>query len=121
MNMKVLTTSASEQTFKVIPREYVTSLSADIRDDSSNTTTNYTSLTGTESQNHLQVAITFDPILKEGRFYDMVLKKNDGTIIYKDKIFCTDQGIDQTSNEEYTVNSGTYTSDTSFDNDFIII
>jgi hypothetical protein len=51
----------------------------------------------------------------------MVIKKNDGTIIYKDKIFCTDQGIDQTSNEEYTVNSGTYTSDTSFDNDFIII
>jgi hypothetical protein len=119
--MKVLTTSSSEQTIKVIPREYVTSLSADITDDSTNTTTTYSSITSTESHNHLQVPITFSPVLKEGRYYDMVLKKGDGTIIYKDKIFCTDQGIDQTQNEEYSVNDSVYTTDTSFDNDFIIL
>lgn len=119
--MKVLTTSGSSQTFKVIPREYVTSATMLIRDDSTNTTTTYSSLTPSTSENHLQIPVTFSPVLKEGRFYDMTLKNSGGSIIYKDKIFCTDQGIDQTQDQEYTVNSGTYTSDTSFDNDFIII
>jgi hypothetical protein len=119
--MKVLTTSATEQIFKIIPREYVTSIDVDITDDSSNVTTNYTGITSTETVNHLQVPITFSPVLKEGRFYDMVVKKTDGSIIYKDKIFCTDQAIDQTQDQEYSVNSGQYTSDTSYDNDFIIL
>lgn len=117
--MKVLSTSSGVQTFKVIPREYVSTLSMQITDDSSKNTTTYSSLTGTEVQNHLQISVTFDPILKGGRFYDMVLKKQDNTIIYKDKIFCTDQDI--ASNQEYTVNSNEYTSDTSYDNDFIIL
>ncbi len=119
--MKVLKTTSAEQTFKVIPREYVTNITLDITDDSSNTTTSYTSITATENTNHLQIPVTFNPVLKEGRFYDMVVKKTDGSIIYKDKIFCTDQTINQSSNQEYTVHSGTYTSDTSFDNDFIIL
>ena len=52
------------------------------------------------------------------------MKCNENTsnkIIYKDKIFCTVQGVDQTQNEEYTVNKDVYTSDTSYDNDFIIL
>ena len=63
----------------------------------------------------------FSPVLTEGRFYDLVVKNTADKIIYKDKIFCTDQAVDQTQDQEYTVNSGVYTSDTSFDNDFIII
>ena len=119
--MKVLTTSASEQKFKVIPREYITGDSTMlIREDSSNVTTTYNP-TLTTSVNHLQIANTFSPVLVEGRYYDLTLQKTDGTVIYKDKIFCTDQGIDQTQDEEYTVNSSVYTTDTSFDNDFIII
>ena len=51
----------------------------------------------------------------------MVLKNVSNEIIYTDKIFCTAQDIDQTQNQEYTVNSGQYISDTSFDNDFIIV
>tara|TARA_R110002049_G_scaffold202460_1_gene372975 strand:- start:2370 stop:2735 length:366 start_codon:yes stop_codon:yes gene_type:complete len=121
MNMKVLTTSATAQTFKVIPREYVTSATMLVRDDSTNVTTTYTGLTPSISVNHLQVSNTFSPVLVEGRHYDLTIKKTDGTIIYKDKAFCTDQAIDQTQDQEYTVNSGEYKSDTSFDNDFIII
>lgn len=117
--MKVLSTNSGEQTFKVIPREYVTTLSMSITDDSTKDTTTYSSLIGTEINNHLQIGVTFNPVLKEGRFYDMVLKKEDNTIIYKDKIFCTNQDI--ASNQEYTVNSNEYTSDTSYDNDFIIL
>lgn len=119
--MKVLTTSALAQTFKIIPREYVTSATMLITDDSTNDTITYTGLTPAVSINHLEVSNIFNPVLKEGRYYDMTFKKIDGTIIYKDKIFCTDQAIDQTQNQEYTVNSGVYTSDTSHDNDFIIL
>jgi hypothetical protein len=119
--MKVLTTTASAQTFKIIPREYVTTATMLITDDSTNTTTTYASITPTVSTNHLQINQAFSPVLKEGRFYDLVLKNTSNKIIYKDKIFCTVQGVDQTQNEEYTVNKDVYTSDTSYDNDFIIL
>jgi hypothetical protein len=121
IDMKVLTTSASAQTFKIIPREYATTATMLITDDSTNTTTTYASITPTVSTNHLQISQAFSPVLKEGRFYDLVLKNTSNKIIYKDKIFCTVQGVDQTQNEEYTVNKDVYTSDTSYDNDFIIL
>lgn len=119
--MKVLTTSGSAQTFKVIPREYVTTATAVLTDDSTNTVKTYSSINCTTSNNHLSVPITFSPVLVEGRYYDLVLKNTSNKIIYLDKIFCTDQGVNQESNEEYTINKNEYTSDTSFDNDFIII
>ena len=119
--MIIMTTTGNAQTFKVIPREYVTNATLTIRDDSSNVSKTYTGLTQTTSVNHLQVAITFNPVLKEGRYYDLTLKKADATVIYKDKIFCTDQTINQAADQEYTVNKDEYTSDTSYDNDFIIL
>lgn len=119
--MKILSTSADAQTFKIIPREYVTSATLILTDDSTNTETTYTNITPTISVNHLEVEQAFSPVLVEGRFYDFVLKNSTNKIIYRDKIFCTDQAIDQAQNQEYTVNSGEYTSDTSHDNDFIII
>lgn len=116
--MKVLTTSSSEQIFKVVPREYVTSSTLEIRDESSNTTQSY-SITNTTDGDFLNVPATLS--LKEGRYYQMTLKKTDGTVIYRDKIFCTDQGIDQTQDETYSVNNNIYTSDTSYDDEFVII
>ena len=107
--MKVLTTTASAQTFKIVPREYVTTATMLLTDDSTNTTTTYASIT------------PFSPVLEEGRFYNFVLKNSSNDIIYKDKIFCTVQGVDQTQNEEYTINKDVYTSDNSYDNDFIIL
>lgn len=118
IGMKVLTTSSSEQTFKVVPREYVTSSTLEIRDESLNTTQSY-SITNTTDGDFLNVPATLS--LVEGRYYQMTLKKTDGTIIYRDKIFCTDQGIDQTQDETYSVNDGIYTSDTSYDDEFVIL
>jgi hypothetical protein len=117
--MKILSTSADAQTFKIIPREYVTTATLILRDDSTNTESTYSNITPSVSVNHLEIQQAFSPILVEGRFYDMILKNTADKIIYKDKIFCTDQAIDQ--NQEYTVNSGEYITDTSHDNDFIII
>ncbi len=116
--MKVLTTSSSEQTFKVVPREYETSTTLEIRDESLNTSVSY-STTNTVVGDYLNIPVTLS--LNEGKFYEMTLKKTDGTIIYRDKIFCTDQGIDQSQDETYSVNESIYTSDTSYDDEFVII
>jgi hypothetical protein len=119
--MKVLTTSGSAQTFKIVPREYVTTATLLVTDDQTNVTTTYASISPTVSVNHLQISQTFNPVLVEGHYYDLVLKNSSNKIIYKDKIFCTVQGVDQTQEQEYTINKDVYTSDTSYDNDFIIL
>ena len=57
------------------------------------------------------ITATFD--LKEGHFYNLVLK--DGAdVVYKDKVFCTNQPI-----VSFSVNNGQYTSN-STTNDFIV-
>lgn len=116
--MKILSTSTNAQVIKVIPREYVTSATLKLTDDSSNTSVSY-SITPVVNKNLL--VITQALALKEGRFYNLTLSNSVGTSIYKDKVFCTAQDIDQSDNDYYTINKDTYTSDTTYDNDFIII
>ncbi len=88
-----------------------------LRDDSTNTSTTYTVSTTTD-KNYLVLSQALSPVLVEGRFYDLTLKEGSN-VIYKDKVFCTDQTI-----SSYSVNSGEYTVPTGndvFDNDYIII
>ena len=120
ISMKILTTSSSAQTIKVIPREYITSGTLTIRDDTSNTSKNY-SITASTVDDDLVFNVTFSPVLAEGLYYDMTLKNSSSKIIYKDKIFCTDQTINQTNNNYYTVNSGVYTTENSYDDDYITV
>lgn len=89
-----------------------------LRDDSKNTTSSF-AVTPTTNRNYLEISQALS--LKEGRFYDLTIEKADGSIIYKDKVFCTAQTVDQSSNDYYSVNDSVYTSDTSYDNDFIIL
>jgi hypothetical protein len=116
--MKILSTSTEDQTIKVIPREYVTSATLKITDDTTNTEVEYV-VSPTTNRNYLEIVNSYS--LKEGRFYNLVLEKDNGDIIYKDKVFCTAQSVDQASNDYYTVNKDRFTSDTSFDNDFIVL
>ena len=117
ISMIHLTTSASAQTLKVIPRSYASSVSMILRDDSTNTSTTYTVSTTTD-KNYLVVSKALSPVLVEGRFYDLTLKEGSN-VIYKDKVFCTDQTISSYSvnNAEYTVPTGNDV----FDNDYIVI
>lgn len=46
--------------------------------------------------------------LKEGYYYDLTIKTLEGNIIYKDKIYCTDQEINQGQDKYYSVNKGKY-------------
>ena len=115
--MKVLTTSTNPQTLNVIPRSYPTSVTLKLRDDSKNTISTYT-VAASNVQGYLTLSNAFS--LFEGRFYDLTIL--DGLdVIYKDKIFCSDQDIDQDLNDYYSVNKDVYVSEDSRDNEFIII
>jgi hypothetical protein len=100
--MIVLTTSTSPQTFACIPRSGINTMI--ITDDQTNTpvTVPITQITG----NDYVVNVTANFALKEGHFYDLVLKYGTD-IVYKDRIFCTDQNI-----VTFSVNNGEYVSNT---------
>lgn len=116
--MKILTTSTEAQTIKVIPREYVTTATMTLRDDQTNTVTTFSDITLTEEGDYNVISETF--ALKEGYYYDLKIT-SEGATIYKDKVFCTDQSVDQSTNDYYTINQDVYETETTHDNDFIII
>lgn len=142
--MKILTTSTSAQTLTFAPRSYPSEVIVSIRDTSTNTTTRTENVTLTQTNDKASISTTFS--LKEGRFYDLSILEGVGALwntyttewqlatdnwesittseesIYLDKIFCTDQTVNQADNDYYTINSGQYTQTTSYpDDDYIII
>ena len=117
--MKVLTTSTESQTLKVIPREYVPFVNMYLRDDSTNLTTTITPNVQNVG-NYMEISNTFN-FLKEGRFYDLkIVNIQTQKIIYRDKVFCTDQTINQDTNDYYSVNKNEYVSK-SGNNDYIVL
>lgn len=109
--MKVLTTSTDPQEIEVIPRSYPTSITVKLRDEVTNDTYTYTSITTAQNKGYLCFSNAFT--LVEGRFYNLTLL-DDADVIYKGKIFCTDSA-------DYSVNTNQYTEETTYDNDYIII
>jgi hypothetical protein len=107
--MIVLTTSTSTQTFACIPRSGI--LTMVITDDQTNTpvTVPVTQI----ASNDYVTYVSANFALKEGHFYDLQLLYNTD-IVYKDRIFCTDQNI-----VTFSVNNGEYTSNTT-SNTFIV-
>ena len=99
--MIILTTSASAQQLKFIPREYVAS-SIIITDQDTNTPVTYTGVTFTTDRYYLKGDVTFNPVLIEGRFYTLEIL-NGTSVIYRDMIFCTDQ-----AKSIYSINDGVY-------------
>jgi len=138
--MIVLTTATASQTFNIIPREYVTDAEICIRDESTNevicvlttgqlwnTNTFQWQLANYDWEDEAGIVITNDLMyitmnlnLIEGRFYDIKISNNSGTVIFRDKIFCTDQTINQETNNYYDMNAGQYIENTSGNNDYII-
>ena len=118
ISMIRLTTSASAQTLKIIPRSYASTVSMILRDDTKNTSTTYSSISTSTDKNYLVISQALSPVLVEGRFYDLTVKEGSN-VIYKDKIFCTDQAVSSYSvnNNEYTIPTG----DDVHDNDYIVI
>ena len=143
--MIILTTSTSAQALSVIPRQYNDNeFTMSIRDDSTNVTKFYNIDTAVTSGNYLTFDNVFNPVLVENHFYDLYLYidynywntnnsfwdlydilwqvdsgyKED---IYSDKVFCTDQDIDQLNdNDYYKVNKGQYSFYNGYDNTYTV-
>lgn len=107
--MIILKEQGTSQTFKIIPRSYT----ADRMELKNETTGETTSYDITVTQTDYYAVISKIVTLKEGNFYGLTVY--DGVdIIYKDKVFCTNQTV-----STYSVNNNEYTNVTT-DNEFII-
>jgi hypothetical protein len=111
--MKVLTTSEEVQTLTIIPRSYASTVSVVLRDETTNEVTTYTNISTTQNKGYLSLSNAFS--LVENTFYELTVKEGSN-VIYKDKIFCTDQTV-----ASYSVNDGVYTTENTYDNEYIIL
>jgi len=142
--MIILTTSASAQQLSVIPRQYSDNFTLSVRDDSTNVVKYYSITNATTSGNYLNFSNIFNPILVENHFYDLRLyqdpnfwntnynlwelyaqiwnvDREDTEDIYQDRIFCTDQDIDQLNkNDHYQINEGQYKTYNGYDNTYLV-
>lgn len=156
--MKVLNNKNELQTIRIIPRSYPSSLTLSLRDDQTNDVVNYT-LTGNDFNNADYVWNLLDRnwdadaagfgidndylvienvySLREYHFYDLTVTDQDGDVIYKDKIFCTNQPtaefsvngsltewqlVENNFNEYAELwDDNIYVEEPSYDNDYIIL
>jgi hypothetical protein len=111
--MHILQVSDSIQSIVVIPRTYPISVTIELTDESKNTTSS-PSVSVSNSNGYMTISGVF--ALVKSRFY--TINVFDGTnLIYRGKIFCTDQTIF----DKYSVNEGEYVKEQSYDNEYIIL
>ena len=126
--MKILTTSATGQSIKIIPRTFASVNNIVVRDEVTNESFTYSSIqTDFNTNNYLTFLVTgtgmvdsnSNTILKENRFYNLTVNSSS-EIIYKDKLFVTNQSL---TNGNYDINSGEYTisNNISADNEYITV
>ena len=116
--MQLIQTNGNK-TFSIIPRDFtVGNLSVKLTSESTNKPISVISASSL-SGNYLQFASIFGTLV-EGQFYILEVS-NSSQIIYKDKVFCTDQTINQTANQYYSINKDQFVSEDSASNEYIII
>jgi len=143
--MILLNTSSTAQALSVIPRIYSSEFSLSVRDDSTNVSVFYEIINAVNSGNYLSFDNIFSPVLVENHFYDLKLyidynywntnysfwelydqfwnlDSEEISDIYKDRIFCTDQDVDQLNkNDYYKLNNGQYTTYNGSNNEYIVL
>jgi hypothetical protein len=107
--MIILREQSTAQTLKFIPRNYGADTIV-LRDETTNEIQTI-SATFTLDSYYLSTSKVFD--LKENTFYNLTIK-NGVEVVYKDKVFCTNQVL-----KDYTVNKDEYVAHAT-NNDFII-
>lgn len=111
--MKILTTSTDAQQMTIIPRSYPALIDIRLRDESRNIVTLIEDVATTTNKGYLIFSTAY--ALTENVFYELTIL--DGSnVIYKDKVFCTDQVI-----ADYTVNENEYITENTYDNDYILL
>lgn len=116
--MIILKVDTNPQTFEFIPRSK-TYDGLFIRDESENIETQITISSSSSNDYYESITATFNIVspaftLIENRFYRLLIK-NGAEVIYRDRIFVTNQ----TDLSNYSVNNGVYNSNSST-NEFII-
>ena len=118
--MKIVSVSQT-QTFKYIPRVFATeTLTYVVTDEQTNNSETITAPTVQDSnKNYLLATMTFgSSTFREAHFYTLEVKKSDDTLVYRDKLFCTNQTTQQS---EYDVNKDVYETNDTHDNDYIVL
>lgn len=108
--MIILTTDTTPQIFRFIPRSSSFD-TVEITDDQTNETISVTPYTYTQGEYYDEIEAEFN--LVENHFYNLVIKAED-IVVYRDRIFCTDQSL-----VTFSVNNGQYVSN-STTNEFIV-
>jgi hypothetical protein len=108
--MIILQEVGTPQSFSFIPRQD-TYNTLQITDEQTGVTTNVTITTNVIGQYYNTITATFS--LKQNHYYTLTLKQNTD-VVFKDKVFCTNQSI-----PTFSVNNGQYIVNTS-NNDFIL-
>ena len=70
--MIILKTLATAQALSVIPRDYLSTFTMVVRDDSTNVTVDYQITSALTSGNYLNFNNIFSPVLIENHFYDLI-------------------------------------------------
>lgn len=109
--MIILKEQNTSQSFKFIPR-YYTGVNLRLVNESSGEVTSYNVSPERIGYFH---QITSILNTKEGNFYSLTVFDENSNVVYRDKVFCTNQEI-----TEYTINKDEYVQKSS-DNEFIII
>jgi hypothetical protein len=112
--MKVLLETATPQVLSFIPREYLNIVNYTLTNESTNVTTSFTNIDAVTNGAYLELTEVFD--LKEGVFYNYdITNPNDNDLLYRGRIFCTNQDIDT-----FSMNKDEYIEDDSKNNEYII-
>lgn len=119
--MIVLTTSTDEQEFFFIPRDMnLTGMSFKVTDDITFEDATLSSWNLQRIGDYVRGRANFTD-LKEDRYYTLRVEKTGEGVVYKDKVFVTDQTIEQTEGEVYTINENEYIEQETSSNDYIVI
>jgi len=118
--MKLISTSGNT-IFKIIARGGIGgNVDLKLTSESTNVTLEFEDVVSARNGNYTDIAVDFGT-LTEGDFYRLEVYTEFGSLIYLDRIFCTDQLINQSNKQQYSVNKNKYISEESSDNEFIII
>ena len=118
--MIVLKPTTDEQIFYIITRE--TSIDAETILTDDITGEDYTGVGVYELYgDYLKCSLEFVGLL-ENTFYTLRIKDtNTSEVIYKDKVFVTNQVINQINQDKYTINKDVYKPQQTSNNDYIVI
>ena len=119
--MKVLKPNSELfQSLSIIPRKYSTSVIIDFRDEESLEVITFRPIDSKEGD-YLFLSGQIEG-LREGRFYEVTFyDKFSLEVIHKDKVFCTNQNIDQLDNDYYDINKDQYIFYNGSDKKYIVI